>query len=282
VPEGPKTKTLLAHGIAVALVAAFLEQIIHEASHAVAATILGKKMLWFNFFATASEWPNGRWSTGDGIVAGNAALVNILSGAAALALFYRPMFKDRPTWRLFLMYFAGFSLAAGFGYLMVDPLFYKPGSANLGDWKRVVDLLGGGWSVRAPIAAVGAAGSVFVFLWLPRAVLRFGTGMTDRPNRTGPAYALLLIPYLTVCALVTVFALWHPVGPAGLLLMVFKYWLGYSAFLWGCFIAGYWMTLKAPITDASTLPDKIPVFWLCSALTLVVFSAAVLLPTIRL
>lgn len=269
----------VANAIAIAVLAVLAEQIGHELTHGIAALIVGKDWQIFNLFAVYTAWPGAADAFGDGVVAASAALMNIATGFIAVLLFGT---ARRPRWRLFWLYFAGFSLLAGFGYLMVDPLFYRPNENNLGDWQKMVDLWGGTWAVRAPISAVGAAGVLFVFLWLPRAVVKLGDGSTDSASRVGLARTLLLIPYLVVCAIFTVLALWHPLGMNGLILMALKYWMGFSAFFWGFFITGYWANFRRPISDPTPLPGGLATAWVAAAAIGLALAASVLLPSIEL
>lgn len=116
---------------------------------------------------------------------------------------------------------------------MMDALTYRPDA--VGDWKRVIGLLGGGWGVRGPLLAVGGAGILATFFWIPRVAIPFlGTG----PGRARPGLSLLLAPFLAVSSLLTVLALGHPLGTSGLILTSLKHWMGYSALAWAPFIAG--------------------------------------------
>ncbi len=270
------------NAIAIAIVAVLAEQIGHEITHGIAAIIVGKDWQILNLFAVYSVWPGDADAFGDGVVAASAALLNIFTGFVAIFFFGTATFANRPTWRLFWLYFAGFSLLAGFGYLMVDPLFYRPGGGNLGDWQKIVDLLGGTWAVRAPISAVGAAGVLLVFFWLPRAVMKLGDGSIERTSRVSLARTLLLVPYLVVCTVLTVMALWHPLGMNGLVLMAMKYWMGFSAFFWGFFIAGYWAKLEQPISNPTPLPAGPARGWIAGAAVGLVVASALLLPGIEL
>ena len=274
--------TSTVNAIAIAVLAVLAEQVGHELTHGIAALIVGKDWELLNLFAVYTVWPGAADTFGDGVVAASAALLNIFTGFIAVLLFATATFASRPIWRLFWIYFAAFSLLAGFGYLMVDPLFYRAGESNLGDWQKIVDLWGGTWAVRAPISAVGAAGVLFVFFWLPRAIMKLGDGSTDRASRVGLARTLLLIPYLAVCAIFTAMALWHPLGVNGLVLMAMKYWMGFSAFFWGFFIAGYWANFKEPISGPTPLPGGLATGWIAAAAIGLAVAAAVLLPSIEL
>src|SRR5262245_43252859 len=185
---------------AIALFAATLEQLVHEVCHGVTSLLVGQRWEALHFFASLSTWPGQGSALGDGLVAGSAAVLNILCAIAAMLLLPRRLFAGRPLLRLLVFYFAAFSLLSGFGYLMFDPLFYNPRGPNLGDWKEIVGLLGGTWAVRAPIAAIGGAGVLFGFFWLPRAALGFRIdGLTPADKRPF-LVRMLLLPYLFINA----------------------------------------------------------------------------------
>jgi hypothetical protein len=178
------------------------------------------------------------------------------------------------------MYLAAYSLFAGFGYLMVDPLFYRPGQ-SLGDWKQVVAWFGGGWEVRFPLILGGAAGTLWAMTWLSRSTLRFLAGPVDRVARVRLALVLLLVPYVGVNFMLTVLSLWHPIGVQGTVIALLKYWSGYVGFFWGFFIAGYWMRAPLPFADATDLPDRPgPSWWIAAGVSLGI-AVFVLLPTVH-
>jgi hypothetical protein len=272
-----------ANVLAVALLAMLAEQILHEATHGVVAVLVGRRWEMWNLFAVGSSWPDelagSAWGTG--LTAGSAAAVNIFCGVVCVLAFTRPWLASRPMWRLFVFYFGSFSLFAGFGYLMVDPLFYKAGGTNIGDWKTIVQLLGGGWAARLPIAVAGMAGVLWGFFWVPRAALQFGEGELDRAGRARVALSLLVVPYLVVNTVMTLLALWHPLGISGLWLVVFKQWFGFFGFFWGFFMASHWLTVKPTSAARTPLPSKISLPWVAASMGALVLSSAVLLPSIR-
>ena len=273
---------LAAHASAVALLAATLEQVVHEATHGVAALLVGKRWDALHFFACLSTWPAAPSPLGDGVVSGSAALVNIACALLSMALLARGALARRPLARLLLFYFAAFSLFAGFGYLMVDPLFFNPAGENLGDWKKIVALLGGGWSARAPIAALGAAGTLWGFFWLPRAALGFRLEGLAAADQARFLACLLIAPYFIVNAVFGVFALWHPLGAAGVVVVLMKGVMGYSAFLWAIFIARSSSMPRFPAPGAVALPAGISAPWTAISLGLVALAAGALLPTLWL
>lgn len=267
--------------LAAAVLGALVAQVLHEACHGVAAVLVGGQWRAFNLFAV--DWgPETLEDARKLVIEASPALLNILSGLLAVFLFSRLWVRQRPMAGLFLMYTAGYSLLMGFGYLFVDPLFYQPGGENLGDWKKVIDMLGGTWAVRLPLLLVGAAGVLWVFFWLARAALRFAGDATNKVERRQVALPLLLLPYFVINVLFTVLAFWNPVGMEVISVVAFQYWFGYSGFLWALFLAGYWLDVKAPLADTRPLPQRISWPWVAVAGCLLLAAIVVLVPTLRL
>lgn len=231
-----------------------LEQIQHELSHALLAWCVGHPVRWVHYFAVQIDTPDNTAVWRDAFDTGGAAVLNIVVGLIAYVVMKRQV--HRPLLRLFLLYFSAFSLLAGFGYLAFDPLFYNPSGENLGDWKAIVHMLGGGWPVRIAISALGFAGYTWNFFWLPSAVLKFGH--TDASDRKATSLSLLLVPYVFTCTFHTVLAFWHPVGLGGTIAVAIKYWSAYSAFIWCAFIGGVWKDVEPPIAETSPLPSHFP------------------------
>lgn len=267
-----------------ALVAAFsgalAVQVLHESCHALAAVLVGAQLKAFNLFAVLWEWRGAASTPGALIIEANPALVNIATGLVAAFLFQRGYARRRPMLNLFLMYFAGYSVFMGFGYLLVDPLFYQPGGESLGDWKKVIDMLGGSWAVRIPILLVGAAGVLWGFFWLARAALRFARNATDSAERVRVALPLLLVPYLSIALFFSVLSLWNPMGAAGIFVVTFQYWFGTIGFFWAFFLAAYWLDVKTPNADPLPLPEKLSRPWAIAAACAALVAIGILLPTI--
>lgn len=250
----PKRTAILINALAAALLAALTAQLLHEFMHGIAAALVGNDWQAFNLFAVLWAWRGDADTTRALIIEANPALINIATGLLAVWLFKRR--PGRPMLRLFLMYFAGYSLFMGFGYLMTDPLFYDPNSGPLGDWKKVIDMFGGSWAIRLPLILIGASGVLFGFFWLARSAMRFTPDATDKSQRVRTALPLLLAPYLILNALFTVLAFWHPMGPDGIFIIVFQYWFGYVGFFWAFFLAAYWLKFETPYREVSALPDR--------------------------
>jgi hypothetical protein len=194
----------------------------------------------------------------------------------------------RPLLRLGLLLFGGFSAATGFGYLMVDPLFASK-TNDVGDYKVVVELLGGGAGIRVPLIVVGAAGWVGTMFVLARLAWRFVDTVADRdatalpgpavpgrraavrpgpalrddrvavrpdrPERLRTAGTVLLAPYLTAGVFFSVLVVpSHPLGAPGVVASLLQYWFGYSLFIWAFGLAGTWLKLDAVDPPVTPLP----------------------------
>jgi hypothetical protein len=270
--------SLLAHSLPAACLASIFQQVQHETVHGATALLVGKQLEFLNLFAAGSSWKGEPRPALDAAVAGAGAVADIAFGAVCVVLFSKNAFLVRPAWRLFFFYSAGFCLLSGFGYLMVDALFFEADDSNVTDWQKVIQYLGGGWEVRLPVLLAGAAGSLFPFFWLPNAALRFTDATLSRDVRVRISAGVLLIPYLTVSILLTCLAVWHPLGPGGFVLVTLKTWVGYSAFFWSFLIAGYWAKVGESMPRRSPLPARPGRRWLLAALAGVCVAAILLLP----
>lgn len=276
-----KQWTTILNALAAALLGALAAQVLHEACHGIAAVLVGAQWQAFNLFAVLWAWPGAPNETGMLIIEASPALLNILTGCLAVWLYGRAMKQKRAMPALFWMYFAGYSLFMGFGYLFVDPLFYRPGAEQVGDWQKVVAALGGSWAVRIPILLVGVGGVLWGFFWLARAALRFAADATDKAERVQVALPLLLLPYLVINVLFTILSFCHPLGADGILITVFQYWFGYVGFFWAFFLAAYWLDVNKPLPDPVAPPEAPQTAWWIAAGLTFALAVAVLLPTIR-
>lgn len=263
------TSRLTVNAIATAFVAALTVQVFHELCHGVAALLVGGRFEALNLFAARTTEPVGGWQ--EVIVAGNAAIMNIIGAILAMLLLFR---VRAGLGRMFLLYFGAYSLFTGFGYLMFDALFRV--EQGTGDWARVLALLDGGWALRAAIAAIGTAGVVWSFFWVPRAVLRLVPDPADRVRTGG---AMLLVPYFVINIVVTVLALWHPLGAEGTAAVVLQYWLGSFPLFWGFFMVGWWLDVKKRM-PGSWPADRASIGWAVAAVVTLLVAAVVLLPTV--
>lgn len=272
--------TLIASALIAAVLGVLATQVLHEFCYGLAAMLVGAQWQAFNLFAVQWAWPGAATTAGGLLIEANPAVVNMVTGLAAAFWFNRSRVGRSPMLNLFLLYFAGYSIFMGFGYLLVDPLFYQPGGEHLGDWKKVIDMLGGTWTVRLPIFLIGTAGVLWGFFWLARSVWRFADDATDPVERKRVALPLLLLPYLILNIFFTILALWHPMGADGVFIVLFQYWFGYIGFFWAFFLSAFWLEVKMPVTHPLTVPQSISLPWSIAAGVAGVITVGVLLPTI--
>lgn len=268
--------------LAVALLGALAAQIFHEACHGFTAMLVGAEWQAFNLFAVLWDWPGTPDETGTVLVEALPALLNILLGFLGIFLFRHYARIQRAMPALFGIYFAGYNLFMGFGYLFIDPLFYQPGSAQVGDWQKVIQILGGSWAVRLPMLLIGAGGFLWGFFWLARSALRFAADASDKAERLRVALPLLLVPYLAINILFTILAFWHPLGGQGVFIVAFQYWFGYVGFFWAFFLAAYWLDVDEPLPNPIALPQNLSPVWLAVAALSLLLAVGILLPTLYL
>ena len=271
---------ILINALAVALLGALAAQVLHEACHGITAVLVGAQWQAFNLFAVLWGWTTPPNEIGTLLVEAVPALLNILLGFLGVFLFGRTARQQRAMPALFWMCFAGYNLFMGFGYLFVDPLFYQPGSEQVGDWQKVIQMLGGSWAVRIPILLIGVAGILWGFFWLARSALRFASDASDKAERVRVALPLLLVPYLAINVLFTILAIWHPLGGQGTFIVAFQYWFGYVGFFWGFFLAAYWLDVHKPLPNPVALPRTLTPAWIAAAGISLLLAVAVLLPTL--
>ena len=226
-----KKSTFAANTLAIAFTAIFLTQIGHESAHGVLSSLVGAKWTQLNLLFADHRWVGEPNQLNEGILTGGAAIVNIIIAIICAALFKSKSIASRGILRMFLFYLTAYSLFTGFGYLFVDPLFYQRGGANLGDWRKVIDLLGGGWGVRLPILLVGAAGVLWGFFWVARNAHAFLP--SEKPERFRYALLLLLVPYVVNDVIFITLAATGPLPPEIVLIIAIQYIFGYFGIGWG-------------------------------------------------
>jgi hypothetical protein len=246
--NGSKAGTF-ANALALAVAAATLTQVIHESTHALTALAFGSGDIFLQLFAVSHDG-SGLSAGANALIAGSAALVNILLGALGVWWFRR---ERRALARLFTFYVAVFSLFSGFGYLMVDALLYNPAN-RLGDYQAVIHFFGGIWPVRGSFLLLGAGGVLWTFFFVPRAAVRFADDATDPASRHAMALPVLLAPYFVVCGLFLALSANHPVGELGFWVVFAHYVFGYFGVMWGYFWATFWTTPAQKPVDATPLP----------------------------
>lgn len=271
----------LANILMVAFAALVAEQILHEAVHGFTALLVGARWEALNFFASYSSWPGGSdpgfWQTS--AIPGAAALVNILCAFVCILLFESFRMNSRPFLRLFVFFFGAYSLFSGFGYLFFDPLF--AGSQSIGDWARVVMMLGGGWEIRIPITLVGAAGTIYGYFWMGKAAQQFIAADTPRPEFLRAGRRLCLWPYIIINLVFSVLAIWHPVGLAGIVASLLKLWFGFIGFFWAFMIRFVWMKPAGPFEVITPVPAALNTQWAVTTALILVAVCIIFLPGIQ-
>jgi hypothetical protein len=278
--EGSSSWTLTLIAVSIAIVAVLAVQVFQESCHAIAAVSAGARLNWFNLFAVNYSWVGEVNWWKQTIIAGNPALMNLLTGTIAVALFSRRWVMRRPTLRLFLLYFSAYSLLASLGSLVLDAAFYQPAGQNPDDWAVVLDLLGGNLAVRIVMGLVGLAGEVWVYFWLVRSTLRFGREVAERRQRARLARPLLMEPYLMISAIFLILSIWNPFGFDGFLGIVWLYLLGHIVFFVASFGVVYWTRIETPPPDATPLSDELNWPWCIGAAAALGIASLVLLPTV--
>lgn len=271
-----------ANVLLVAFVALCLEQVVHEVSHGVAAYLVGAR--WERLFFWAADWslPEGSpaGASREVIIAGSAALINIVCALACIFLLSYTRGGHGPLLRLFLLFFGAYSLFAGFGYIFFDPIFARP--TSLGDWARVVMLLGGGWAVRLPLIAAGAAGTIYGYYWMGQSAMHFSlTGAPTHDTQVKTGFILCVLPYVANNLIFSVFALFHPLGKSGFLLVSLKLWFGFLGFVLAFMINFVWRPHAAPYPVETIIPGELRTAWLV-IVAVTLLAVVVLLRGVRL
>ena len=274
--ENSSSWTLTLNAVSIALVAVLATHVFHESCHAIAAVLVGARLEWFNLFGVRYTWVAEISKWGNIIIAGNAALMDILIGMIAVVLFSRRWVMRRPTLRLFLLYFGAYSQLSGFGTLILGAFFYQPGGQNLGDWERVLELLDGNRAVWISMGLVGLAGQALVYSWLADSTLRFGGEIAERYQRARLAVPLLMAPYQAINVIITILSFWY----GTVIDTIIMTWFGYIAFLVAFFDVVYWTKARTPPPDATPLPDQLNRPWIVGAAVALGIAIFVLLPTI--
>ena len=274
-----KRSTLIINVLAISFIAVFIKQVGHESAHGILATLVGAKWTQLNLFFAESVWVGERSEIGSAILTGGAAIVNIITALVGASLFKSRAIASNPTLRLFLFYLTVYNLFAGFGYLFTDPLFYQPGGENLGDWKKIVDMLGGSWAVRILISLIGAGGVLWGFFWVSRNAHAFIP--SEKPERFQSALFLLLLPYISNNVLFTILVLTGPLPPEIVPNAIITTWFANFGIGWGAFMSGLWIQAPAGL-ERSVVPESIQWGWVITSIVLLAIASFILLPTIQL
>lgn len=221
------------------IVALAASQLVHELAHAGAGLVVGAETVLVSLFAAYIE-PAGLSEGALVAVAVAAPAVNVLVGVAAWGA-SRAVAGRAPWWSVTLLLIAAFSLLMGFGYAMVDPVFYQPGAP--GDFAVLLDAVNGSVAWRIGLFAVGSAGWVATMFALATELWRF---QHPAVRRTGLGMALLLLPYLLAVALMVPAAGWlHPLGSDGAIIIALQYVFGMSALVWSFFLSTRWLSYRS-------------------------------------
>ncbi|MBM3700847.1 MAG: hypothetical protein FJW68_08075 [Actinobacteria bacterium] len=272
-------KANIINGLSTAAIAVFFTQVLHEAVHYISALIAGAEIRAFNLFAVDIKLFNEPgYLLHDIAIESSASIANIIVGIIALTIF-RIFKKSSSVSKQFFLQTAGYSFLMGFGYFLFDGLFYNPEVP--GDWKSVIRMLDGSIFLRISLIIIGTCGMLFTFFWLAKNILVFVKNRNDRKERFDAAFPVLLLPYIVFGLLYLFFSIWHPLGfPQGILIVFFQFIFGFSGLLWAFFLSVFWLSPNLKDKRYIRLDEKISISWLVPALILLVFQAAVLLPTI--
>jgi hypothetical protein len=265
----------------VAFVSLCLEQIMHEASHGLAAFFLGARWEKLYFWAADWSWPNvgGKeavWRSG--AIAVSGVVSNMIAALVCILLFAHTA-NEQSFLRLFLFFFGAYSLFSAFGYLFFDPIFAGPESP--GDLAKVVMMLGGRWTVRLPVILSGAAGTIYGYFWMGQAAMRFSLGVTsslDSKVRVG--FILCVLPYLTNNVIFSVLAWFHPLGKRGFVATILKLWFGFLGFVLAFMINFVWRPPSAEYLNTTPIPQQAGLAWFVAAAVFFVI-ILVLLPGVN-
>ncbi len=217
-------------------------QLLHESTHAVTALLVGARVDNFTFWAVEINWNEGviiePWR--EAVIQGSAALFNIFCGL--IGMLYLSKLKKNPLValgaQLFTFYFTVYSLLAGFGYLFFDPIFAN--ESSVGDWAKIVMLLGGSWAVRVPIIVVGTAGVLYTYFYAAKNAHDFasmGSEILNSGVMLIRGAQLCVAPYVAIGSIFSIAAYFtHPLGMDGFIATLLQYGLGYSGMFWAFFI----------------------------------------------
>ncbi|HNZ67418.1 MAG: hypothetical protein KBC30_07180 [Planctomycetes bacterium] len=215
----------------IAFLAAFLEQLFHESVHALVALLVQADVHQFHFFAVDISLPSTLnheiWRAC--CIHGSASLANIVCFFIFWWLF--SLCLHRRWLALFFFYFASFSLFSGFGYLFFDAVVINEHS--VGDWSQVLLLLGNPLWLRIILFVIGSAGIVWGYFWMGKHAQYFQIqGLSKKQS----GFVLCVGAYLFVNIIFTALSVFHPLGNVGIMVVIFKSWLGFSGFFWAFFI----------------------------------------------
>lgn len=270
--------TLLAiNALAIAFIAALFVQALHEISHGTVAWMAGARWEWFSLFSVSitGSSPTDIWA--ELAIAGSPAILSILIGTSAMAVFEIRRIRHHPGLRLLTYYIAAFSLFTGFSSLLFDPIVYRAGQQT-GDWQQVIALLKGDWMIRSAISLIGAAGMLRSLSWLAQSTLRFSDPLNESPNRTRLALPLLMIPYVGVNLSFTLLSIGHSGGTAAATHPILTFWVNTMGLFWAFFLVAYWMGRIPSPAESIPLPRRVLTLWCIMAALGLALAGLALLP----
>jgi hypothetical protein len=191
--------------MSIAAIAFCLTAAIHEGVHALSCIGVGANLQEFSAMHVACE-TNAIWQRK--IVAGSAAIINIVIGFICLLILQRSQGRASET-QFFLWVFMLMNWLLGAGYWMFS------GIANVGDWATVIDGLEPHWLWRIVMAAVGSGVYLF-FVWFSLRELGKIIGGTDAQEQITRATKLGMYAYIVIFLVTLATALFNPYGITGL------------------------------------------------------------------
>ncbi|HTQ54697.1 MAG TPA: hypothetical protein VMI94_09575 [Bryobacteraceae bacterium] len=258
-PAAPARPNLLT-AAAIGAVACVAADMVHEGlGHGIASWITGDPILSFSTVALQNAAFNRFVSA-----AGTSA--DCLAGILALLALRR--MRKFSTGACFLWIFGAFSLL-NVGYLTASAI--TGGS----DWANVISGLSPAWLWRAMLGLAGAALYVAAARWIAASLLAF----VDRGELAAAGAPRLVLPaYLAGGAVMTLAAVFNPIGPSLILLSGAGASFGLNAgLLW---VSGY-VRARAPHPAPAAQPVPFSAFWIVLAIAVSAFFIGVMGPGIR-
>lgn len=224
--------------ISTAVISMGLAALLHEGlGHGVTAWLRGDLVTQLTSNHLSDQKP-------DRLVDAGGTIVNLLTGAVALAA----CFRCRPNLRYFLWFFAAVNLLDGAGYFLFS------GVGGLGDWADVIAGLPNQPMLRITMALFGVA-----LYSLCLALLAAGV----RPFVAAPLEynTVARLPYLAACVFYSVAGAFDPLGPKLLFMSTIPAAFGgLSGLLW----ADKFLPKSAPRQPFIVGPS--PFFWWTAAI----------------
>ncbi|MGI6072966.1 MAG: hypothetical protein ACOX75_08210 [Lachnospiraceae bacterium] len=265
------------NGLATALVALFFALVLHEFLHMAYGLLTGMEVRAFNLFAVdVVRYGDEAHRFADLLMEAGPSLTNAVLGLVSLCVLRCRKLSSLA--RQFTLQLMGYNMLMGFGYMMIDALIYSPGAA--GDWKSVLDMYNGSLALRIPLGIVGVAGVLFTYFRLAYEIYSFVDDPDSKEQRRAAAARIYLVPYIVWGVVYTILGIWHPLEMNGFIINAMMVIMGFCGFLWAFLFSVHWLKppKKLPPKTALVLKPSIP--WLVISALILIFEAAVLLPTV--